>query len=137
MQVEVPVAWGDMDVLGHVNNVVYLRWFETARIAHFTELLGSPAVPTSGIGPILAHQTIDYRIQLKYPDTVRVETTISKIGTTSFTMGFRIKSRAKAWAIAAEGEGVLVLYDYASGQKVVIDEAVRHAVYALEASRGA
>ncbi len=136
IHVEVPVAWGDMDVLGHVNNTVYLKWFETARIVHFTKLLDSPGIPTSGIGPILAHQSIDYRLQLRYPDTVRVETTIAKIGTTSFTMGFRIKSARNAWAIAAEGEGVLVLYDYGSARKVAIDDAVREAIYALEASGG-
>ena len=35
VSVQIPVAWGDMDAFGHVNNTVYLRWFETARIAFF------------------------------------------------------------------------------------------------------
>jgi acyl-CoA thioester hydrolase len=132
IRVEVPVAWGDMDALGHVNNVVYLRWFETGRIAYFTSLVNRPGIP-AGAGPILARQTIDYRLQLSHPDVVRIEVTIERLGTTSMVMPFRIRSRAKEWAIAAEGDGVLVLFDYARGTKIAIDEAMRKAVEEFEA----
>src|SRR3954462_9000694 len=113
--IELPVQWGDMDSFGHVNNVVYLRWFESARIAYFERAGVLEQMPD--IGPILARHTIDYRIPLRYPDDVRVSATVLKTGNTSFTMGIRLRSRANDRAIAAEGEGVIVMVDYRTGKK--------------------
>ena len=52
--VEFPVAWGEMDALGHVNNIVYFRYFETARIAYFERVKLLELMEKTGIGPILA-----------------------------------------------------------------------------------
>jgi acyl-CoA thioester hydrolase len=133
---DVPVAWGDMDALGHVNNAVYLRWFESARIAYFerTALIGE--AHTGTIGPILARQTCDYRLPLRYPDRVRVETTVTRLGTTSFTMAYRIRSEAHGGAVAAEGEGVIVTIDYGKGAKVPLGDDLRAAIARVEASAG-
>lgn len=53
VRVEVPVAWGDMDALGHVNNTVYFRYFETARIKCFAELGLGQIEQSDDVGPIL------------------------------------------------------------------------------------
>lgn len=130
--IELPVQWGDMDAFGHVNNVVYLRWFESARIAYFERagiLLDMPRT-----GPILGRQDIDYRIPLVYPDSVRVAATMLKLGNTSFTMGMRLRSKANGRAIAAEGESVGVMFDYQRGKKVALSQALREAIEKLEAS---
>jgi len=137
VRIEVPVAWGDMDALGHVNNTVYLRWFESGRIAYFDRLAGLTArMAKEGRGPILARQEIDYKFPLTYPDKVTVETTVASFGRTSFRMAFRIRSAAKGGAVAAEGAGVGVLVHYASGAKFEMDEAMKADVLALEASEG-
>ncbi len=130
VSINIPVAWGDMDALGHVNNVVYLRWFESGRVAYFDRLGITGQV--AGVGPILARQEIDYRLPLTYPDTVRVETSITKLGNTSFEMGFRIVS-GKTQALASEGRGVCVMFDYTAGRKVPLPDALRRTVHALEA----
>ncbi len=49
----IPVAWGDMDAMGHVNNTVYLRYFESARIAYFERVGFLEEMASSGVGPIL------------------------------------------------------------------------------------
>src|SRR2546428_1145055 len=121
VSIEVPVAWGDMDSIGHVNNVVYLRWFESGRVAYFDRLHLTRGM--GAIGPILARQEIDYRLPLAYPDTVRIDTTVSSIGNTSFALSFRIASR-KANRVAAEGRGVCVMFDYRSGAKVPVSDSV-------------
>ena len=132
VSLDIPVAWSDMDALGHVNNAMYLRWFESARL-HYLERAGllTEAVPT-GVGPILARQSIDYARPVTYPDTVRVELTVTRFGTTSFTMAFRIHS-TKLGVVAASGEGVGVLIDYRAGTTVPLDDAFRGAILALEA----
>ena len=131
VSLEVPVAWGDMDAFDHVNNTVFLRWFESARIAYFGELGFLDRMESDGVGPILARATCDYRLALRYPDRVRVEATVTRLGTSSFVMGYRAFS-AEHDALAAEGEGVIVLLDYGSGQKAPLDDDLRRAIEALE-----
>ena len=103
VSVQLPVQWGDLDAFQHVNNVVYLRWFESARIAYFEQTGVLEGMP--GVGPILARQTIDYRVPLLYPDSLLASATVTKIGNSSFTMGMRIESATQG-RIAAEGEMV-------------------------------
>jgi acyl-CoA thioester hydrolase len=128
---EMPVAWGDMDALGHVNNLVYLRWFESARVTYFERLALAEDMRARRAGPILARQEIDYRRPLSYPDRVRVETGITRLGKSSFTMGFRI-TRADGGDLVAQGQGVVVMVDYASGKALPLGEAFMATVAALE-----
>jgi acyl-CoA thioester hydrolase len=90
-----------------------------------------------GVGPILARATADFRLPLRYPDAVRAAATVSRLGRSSFVMAYRVTSAASAGATAAEGEGVIVLIDYAKGGKVELDEATRRAIAALEAGGAA
>jgi acyl-CoA thioester hydrolase len=127
----VPVAWGDMDSFQHVNNTVYLRWFETARIAYFVKLGLSTRAGAPDAGPILARATVDFRQPVTFPDKVKVRARVPKIGTTSFTMQYEVVS-AKL-GVAAEGEGIVVMFDYAKGTKVPVDDALRARIAKLEA----
>ena len=130
--IELAVQWGEMDSFGHVNNVVYLRWFESVRIAYFERagiLEGMPDV-----GPIQARQEIDYRLPLRYPDRLLASITVTKLGNTSFTMQVRLRSQAHDRAIAAEGVTVIVMMDYRNGRKVPLGEQLRARIHALEAT---
>ncbi len=133
VSVDIPVAWGEMDAYGHVNNAVYLRWFETARMAYFGGTGVEDRKATDGVGPILARATVDYRRPITFPDTVRVEVTVTRLGRSSFTMAYRLHSRALG-ALAAEGESVVVMVDYRSGSTVALDEGLRRRILELEAS---
>ena len=131
VSLQIPVQWGDMDSFQHVNNVAYLRWFESARIAWFERAGLMEGMPD--VGPILARQTIDYRLPLVYPDSVRASATALRLGTTSFTMGQRLLS-VRHGKVAAEGEAVVVMVDYRKNQKVPLGDAVRARIEALEAA---
>ena len=65
--IEMPVRWGDMDAFNHVNNVVYLRYFESARIAYFERLGFGISIAEQGIGPILASTSCEFKFPLTYP----------------------------------------------------------------------
>lgn len=132
VSVEIPVAWGDMDAYQHVNNVVYLRWFETARIAYFERLGIVERKESEGYGPILARTEVDYRLPLTYPDTVRVEISVREVRKSSFTMAYRLWSEALG-AEAAAGTSVIVMYDYRAGRSAPVDDRLRSAIAALEA----
>jgi acyl-CoA thioester hydrolase len=133
VQVEIPVAWGEMDAFAHVNNTVYLRWFETARIRYFERAGILDRMEKERIGPILGRATIDYRSPVTYPDTVTVQATVARLGVTSYVMKYRAFSRAQNHGLVAEGESVVVTFDYQQGRKTPVDETLRAAILRLEA----
>ena len=135
--VTMPVAWGDMDALGHVNNTVYLRWFEDARMAYFRAVGMDELQQSTSVGPILAHTSCSFRIPLEYPDTVSIQTGVVKQGNTSFTMRYLVRSEAHGGKVAAEGEGIIVMMDYGKGEKVPMPATLREQIDALQAARSA
>jgi len=136
VSLELPVAWGDMDAFGHVNNTVYLRWFESARIVYF-ELVGVIGrVATEGVGPILARATIDFRKPVTYPDRVTVSARVTQLGKTSFTMAYGIVGERHG-GVVAEGDSVVVMVNYRTGAKELLSDELRARVAAVEGGTNA
>lgn len=131
VEVEVNVAWGEMDAFQHVNNTVFLRWFETARIAYFQKIEMPTRAGGETPGPILARATIDFKQPVTFPDRVKVRARIDKVGTTSFTMQYQAESQHRG--IVAEGDGVVVMFDYRKGTKVAVGDDLRARIAKLEA----
>jgi len=126
------VHWGEMDAYGHVNNTVFFRYFETARIA-FLERCGLlETYDEHRVGAILHSTDCRFRLPLLYPDTVLIGARTLEVGEDRFTMGYRIVSQQQN-GIAADGTGVIVCYDYANDRKVALPAAVREGVLALRA----
>jgi acyl-CoA thioester hydrolase len=121
--IEVPVAWGEMDAFGHVNNIVFFRYFESARIAYL-DAIGFRGDGADKAGPILASTHCRFRRPLAYPDTVRIGARATDIAADRFTMEYRIVSD-RLGDIAADGGGSVVAYDYATGRKATLPAAVR------------
>jgi acyl-CoA thioester hydrolase len=127
----VPVQWGDQDAFGHVNNVVYFRWFESARVEYLNRAGLSSLMAGSGTGPILASIQCDYRRQLNYPDTLHVSASITSIGRTSMRMSHLAYSVSQQ-AVVAEGNSVIVCFDYASQRPTPVPADVRGKIEQLE-----
>jgi acyl-CoA thioester hydrolase len=127
--VEIAVAWGEMDAFQHVNNVVYFRYFETARIAYFER--AGWATPAGAIGPILGSTSCAFKFPLTYPDTVAVGARVTRIEADRVTMHCRAVSRRHG-RIAAENESVVVAYDYAERRRAALPDEVRARIEALE-----
>lgn len=129
--IELPVVWGEMDAFGHVNNIVYFRYFESARIAYFERVGFLEEKERSGVGPILASTRCDFRRALRYPDRILVGARVTELGEDRFTMAYRIWSEAQR-RVAAEGEGLIVSYNYREGRRAPLPSAVRRAIEELE-----
>ncbi|GMR23151.1 MAG: thioesterase family protein [Acidobacteriota bacterium] len=129
---ETPVAWGEMDSMGHVNNIVYFRYFESARLAYFERVGFLDEMKRSGVGPILATTQCRFRKPLTYPDHIRIGATARDLREDRFTMLYCIESEALG-TIAADGEGLIVAYDYNKRSKVAVPDSVRRAILDLEA----
>jgi acyl-CoA thioester hydrolase len=129
--IEVPVAWGEMDAFAHVNNIVYFRYFESARIAYLDAIGFRGNGPGETLGPILASTHCRFRRALAYPDVVRIGARTASLEDDRFTMEYRLVSRALD-DVAAEGGGVIVAYDYARLGKANIPDAVRERILRLD-----
>ena len=119
-----PVQWGDMDAFGHVNNVVYLRWFESARTALLIQLRSGVTMSGSGLGPILVSIRCDYKKQLHFPDTVHIGSRVGKLGRTSVELEHAVFSE-QLGQVAAVGVSVIVVFDYDANRPVRIPEELR------------
>jgi acyl-CoA thioester hydrolase len=129
--IEIPVAWGEMDSLQHVNNIVYFRYFESARMAYFNQIDFWSYMDDTGIGPILASTQCKFKIPLSYPDTVSVGARITNVEDDRFLMKYVVISHQHQ-RIAAEGEGVIVSYDYREKKKAPVPQEIKARIEALE-----
>lgn len=132
LRVEQDVQWGEQDALGHVNNTLYFRYFENARLAHFEAIaIDFPKPGQPGSGPILASTHCDFLRPLTYPDHIRIEVGVSRLGKSSFVHRYRIFSqRLQTWA--AQGQSVTVYYDYTTEKSAPLPPELRRRILELE-----
>lgn len=130
--IEIPVAWGEMDALGHVNNIVYFRYFESGRIAYFRRV-GFIATINQEVGPILGAINCKFKYPITFPDTVSVGVRTLDIEEDRLVMEHCVVSHA-AQRIAAQGEGVIVAYDYRAKKKTMLPPEIKQRIQALEDS---
>jgi acyl-CoA thioester hydrolase len=126
-----PVQWGDQDALGHVNNTVYFRWCESARVAYFERLGLAAWMKPTELGPILAQIECNYKRQLHFPDTVTIGSRVTKLGRSSLTMQHSIVSHQQN-AVVAESSSVIVVFNYLTQRPAAIPAAVRQTIEQLE-----
>src|ERR1700710_902996 len=128
LSTQIAVRWGDMDSYGHVNNVFFIRYLEDTRFALFTPPLGENA-PTDvpgklsvfdlfpdGSNGLMASHRIEYLAPLSYSDgPITSRLWITRIGRTSFEIGYRLESRDASLATAP------VVFAIASTTLVIVD----------------
>ncbi|MCG2634007.1 MAG: acyl-CoA thioesterase [Gammaproteobacteria bacterium] len=124
------VRWGDVDMLGHVNNVQFLRYAETARAVYFRQHLGL----TMGVGRegfILAEISCQFLQQLLFPGTVEVLTRVSRLGRSSLDVVSGI-FRADEEKPVAISPCRLVWFDFEAQKSAPVPQRIRDAVIAYE-----
>jgi len=129
--IKIPIQWGEMDAFQHVNNVVYFRYFENARLAYFEKFDGIEFMTRKGVGPILAATSCRFKTPLTYPDTVLVATKVTSIEKDRFTMDYRVVS-TKNQKVAAEADCVIVTFNYRENKKVPVSEELRRLIMEIE-----
>lgn len=129
--IELPIQWGDLDAFGHVNNVVYLKWFEAVRAIYATRV-GVDVMPRqTGVGAVLASISCKYLRQLNYPGSVLSGIRVTRLSIGSVTLQCQIAD-GQTGVPVADGTCDVVLYDYAADKPVPIPDHIRAAVEELE-----
>src|SRR5690242_19783439 len=121
--VERTIEWGDMDAMSHVNNIIYFRFFENACIAYFNKTKVLDEMRISRIGPILNSTSCIYRVPLTFPDKIIIGAKVTKLESHRFTMKYGVYSD-KHHKIAAEGEGIIVSFNYKTGEKAPLSKEI-------------
>src|SRR5215218_6470782 len=129
-----PVQWGDQDAFGHVNNTVYFRWFESARIKYLEQIELSERSSGDQLGPILAAVSCNYRRQVKYPDSVLIGARTLSIGRSSIRMSYVVWSEAQQ-AIVADGDSTIVAFDYRLNKSQAVTDEIRAKIERIEGGR--
>lgn len=130
--VDVVVVWGSMDALGHVNNIVFLQYFETARIAYLERVgIEFAGLASSEHGVILAASSCRYRVPVTFPDTLSIGVRVSALGNDRMIMEHAATSR-KLGKLVVEGDALVVSYDYLAGRATPFRADHRAAIIALE-----
>jgi len=129
--IEIPIAWGEMDSFQHVNNIVYFRYFESIRMAYFGKLDVWTFVEETGIGPILSSTKCRFRIPLTYPDMISGGGRVTRLEADRYVMEYKLISHEHR-KVAAEGEGLIVSYDYREKRKAPLPEELKRRIQSLE-----
>ena len=129
--VEQAVVWGDMDSYQHVNNVVYFRYFENARLEYIRRLDWFAFEEETGVGPILQATQARFRRALTYPDTIFIGARLLSLEADRFHIEHKIASQAQG-EIVTEGQGTIVTYHYGDAKKVPVPEELKRRIMELE-----
>ena len=126
---EQQVAWGDMDAFAHVNNVIYYRYIESARI-YYMEALN---LAVKEINTVVASNQCKYIAPVFYPDRIKIGVRVEEIRNSAFRMSYLLYSE-KQEKVVAIADAVIVCVDKHSMLKVAIPELIRQKIIETELS---
>ena len=100
-EMQIPIRWGDMDAMGHVNNTLYFRYLEIIRVEWLDTLGGAP--DPNGEGPVIANAFCNFYRQLEYPGTVLARHYVANPGRSSFDTYITLERTDQPGVIYAAG----------------------------------
>lgn len=123
------IDWSDLDLLGHVNNIAFSRFFQAARVEYCGHI-GMNVYQGMKTGPILAASRVQFTAQLFFPGNVRILTRLKKAGGTSIVLEHALfDDRGTMCAFA---EDVVVRFDFKAGTKIPLGDEIRAMIAAYE-----
>ena len=121
-----PVRWGDMDAMGHVNNAMYFRYLETARIDWFTAVGFRP--DPQGQGPVIVNAFCNFYRQLEYPGDILVSLYVSDAARTTFETWATIEKLSEPGVMCAAGGATTIWVDFPRQKAVELPDWIRKLV---------
>jgi acyl-CoA thioester hydrolase len=120
----IEVRWGDMDLLGHVNNTVYFVYLESARVEWLRQLGVTRGLGGASQGPTLVTVTCDFKKQVVYPAIIDVGVRVEKVGRSSFQMTYGLFLNGTD-QLVARASSVNAWTDYAVGRAISLPDELR------------
>ncbi|WP_417226465.1 acyl-CoA thioesterase [Amphritea sp.] len=123
---QIAVRWGDMDAYGHVNNALYMRYLEEARV-QFLGAIGA-AVDGNGTDPVVINVGCTFLRPISYPATVNIKIFVGEIGRSSFMTWYELSTTDEPDLICSEGYSKVVWMDHKTGRSVPLPDAIRNSI---------
>ena len=131
MKVQVEVPYADIDAMGHLNNVAYLKYLETARQKYWLAMQGS--TDFWDVDFVVAHSEIDYRSSVSMGEVLEIEIHVTRLGASSFDFAYAV--RRPNGELVAEATTTQVSFDWKSRAKKPLSAQRRKQIEEFEASR--
>lgn len=122
-QCDIPVRWGDMDAYGHVNNALYIRYLEEARVQLLAKLGAS--MDGGGTDPVIINVGCTFLRPVVYPDTLRIDCYVKDPGRSSFMTLYQLFSTQNPDTPVGEGYAKVVWMDHHTGRSVPLPAHIR------------
>lgn len=126
---DLEIRFRDLDALGHVNNAVYLTYFEVVRTRYWKRLFGLP--PPDDWGFVMVRTECNYRSPALLGETITIATRVSALKNSSFTFEYRLTER-RTGRLIADGLSVQACYDMKGARTVRIPETMRQKIKEFE-----
>jgi acyl-CoA thioester hydrolase len=125
-EMTMPIRWGDMDAMGHVNNTLYFRYFEIIRIEWLHRMGGPPGA--DGTGPVIVNGFCNFIKQLEYPGDILARHYVANPGRSSFETFMTLERTDDPGVICADGGATTVWVDYKAQKSVPLPGWLRDAI---------
>ncbi len=125
-EMTVPIRWGDMDAMGHVNNTSYFRYLEIIRI-EWSQAIGCQPDPT-GDGIVIVNAFCNFHQQLEYPGDVRLKMYVSGIGRSSFETWVTMARPDEPGKVYADGGATTVWVNFPAQKSRPLPDWLRKAL---------
>jgi acyl-CoA thioester hydrolase len=122
-EMTMPIRWGDMDAMGHVNNTLYFRYLEIVRIEWIHRVGG--AVNPEGEGIVIVNAFCNFLKQLEYPGDILAKHYVANAGRTSFDTYITLERTDRPGVIYAEGGAKTVWVDFPKQKAVPLPAWLR------------
>jgi len=122
-EMTMPIRWGDMDAMGHVNNTLYFRYLEICRI-DWMHAVGCEPNP-QGEGPVIVNAFCNFYKQLEYPGDIRVKMYVSDPGRTTFESWCTIERVDQPDVIYAAGGATTIWVDFPNQKAKTMPDSMR------------
>jgi len=129
-RMELRIDWSEIDSIGHVNNLAIMKYVQTARVNYLEGIGMMPLQTETGMSPVMASTSCQFKKQLHYPGKVVVCSMVDHIKNTSFQMRHRVFNEAQE--IIAEAHDVLVMFDFNTNLKHPVPAVFRERIEAME-----
>ena len=126
-----PTRWGDCDAFGHVNNVQFVRYYESGRLDYFARVLDLDAGPNTGQTLIIADIHVNFLAQINHPCALEVGSRISRLGNSSFVFDAAIFAADEDQA-RSSARATCVWFDYTANHSVPIPSSARATIQQFE-----
>jgi len=116
------IDWADLDLFGHVNNVVFFKYIQAARV-NYCELIGLTSLDEADkLSFMVASSQCQFKKPLHYPGNILVHTRVDWVKNTSLQLCYRLEKNGE---LIAEAQDVIVVFDHRQKTKALISEELR------------